>query len=85
MNEIYRMVSVALGEPPKKFDLEYRDDDKKYHLERDLTPQALSKSISRALISMIMLLCPTSLIMNTTKFTICHFMIMLLVVIKLSI
>ncbi|MDK7132090.1 C1 family peptidase, partial [Bifidobacterium breve] len=40
MNEIYRMVSVALGEPPKKFDLEYRDDDKKYHLERDLTPQA---------------------------------------------
>lgn len=40
LNEIYRMVSVALGEPPKKFDLEYRDDDKKYHLERDLTPQA---------------------------------------------
>ena len=40
LNEVYRMVSVALGEPPKKFDLEYRDDDKKYHLERDLTPRA---------------------------------------------
>ena len=39
LNEVYRMVSVALGEPPKKFDLEYRDDDKKYHLERDLTPR----------------------------------------------
>ncbi|MBC9722316.1 C1 family peptidase [Lactobacillus acidophilus] len=40
LNEVYRMVSVALGEPPKKFDLEYRDDDKKYHLEKDLTPRA---------------------------------------------
>ena len=39
LNEVYRMVSVALGEPPKKFDLEYRDDDKKYHLEKDLTPR----------------------------------------------
>ena len=39
LNEVYRMVSVALGEPPKKFDLEYRHDDKKYHLERDLTPR----------------------------------------------
>ncbi|RVU70746.1 MULTISPECIES: C1 family peptidase [Lactobacillus] len=39
LNEVYRMVAVALGEPPKKFDLEYRDDDKKYHLEKDLTPR----------------------------------------------
>lgn len=38
LNEVYRMAAVALGEPPKKFDLEYRDDDKKYHLEKDLTP-----------------------------------------------
>lgn len=39
LNEVYRMVSVALGEPPKKFDLEYRDDDKKYHLEKNMTPR----------------------------------------------
>lgn len=39
LNEVYRMASVALGEPPKKFDLEYRDDDKKYHLEKNMTPR----------------------------------------------
>lgn len=39
LNEVYRIVAVALGEPPKKFDLEYRDDHKKYHLEKDLTPR----------------------------------------------
>lgn len=39
LNEVYRMVSIALGEPPKKFDLEFRDDDKEYHLEKDLTPR----------------------------------------------
>ena len=38
LNEIYRMTAIAVGEPPKKFDLEYRDDDKKYHLDKDLTP-----------------------------------------------
>lgn len=43
LNEVYRMVSVALGEPPKKFDLEYRDDDKKYHLEKDLTPRQFAE------------------------------------------
>ncbi|MDF7671947.1 C1 family peptidase [Lactobacillus sp. ESL0701] len=39
LNEVYRMTAIAIGEPPKKFDLEYRDDDKKYHLDKDLTPQ----------------------------------------------
>jgi aminopeptidase C len=39
LNEVYRMVAVALGEPPKTFDLEYRDDQKHYHLDRNLTPQ----------------------------------------------
>ncbi len=40
LNETYRMIAVALGEPVKKFDLEYRDDDKKYHLDKDLTPRS---------------------------------------------
>lgn len=39
LKEIYRMVAIALGEPPKKFDLEYRDKNKKYHLDKDLTPR----------------------------------------------
>ncbi len=43
LNEVYRMAAVALGEPPKKFDLEYRDDDKKYHLEKDLTPRQFAE------------------------------------------
>lgn len=38
LNEVYQMTAIAVGEPPKKFDLEYRDDDKKYHLDKDLTP-----------------------------------------------
>lgn len=38
LNEVYQMTAIAVGEPPKKFDLEYRDDDKNYHLDKDLTP-----------------------------------------------
>ncbi|MDF7638076.1 C1 family peptidase [Lactobacillus sp. ESL0791] len=38
LGEIYRIVATAIGEPPTKFDFEYRDDDKKYHLDKDLTP-----------------------------------------------
>lgn len=38
LSEVYQMTAIAVGEPPKKFDLEYRDDDKNYHLENDLTP-----------------------------------------------
>lgn len=38
LNDIYRMTAIAVGEPPKTFDLEYRDDDKNYHLEKNLTP-----------------------------------------------
>ena len=38
LSEVYRMTAIAVGEPPKTFDLEYRDDDKKLHLDKDLTP-----------------------------------------------
>lgn len=38
LSEIYRMLSYFLGEPPKRFDFEYRDDDKKFFAERGLTP-----------------------------------------------
>ncbi|CCI84898.1 aminopeptidase C [Lactobacillus pasteurii DSM 23907 = CRBIP 24.76] len=39
LNEIYHIVATAFGQPPKVFDLEYRDDDKNYHLDKNLTPQ----------------------------------------------
>lgn len=37
--EIYRMLCLALGEPPERFDWEYRDKDKAFHAERGLTPK----------------------------------------------
>ena len=38
LSEIYRMTAIAVGEPPKTFDLEYRDDNKELHLDKNLTP-----------------------------------------------
>ncbi|UIP51001.1 C1 family peptidase [Ligilactobacillus salivarius] len=37
--EIYRILVYTLGEPPVKFDFEYRDSDNNYHIDQDLTPQ----------------------------------------------
>lgn len=39
LSEVYRMLTFFLGEPPKRFDFEYRDEDKEFHQDRDLTPQ----------------------------------------------
>ncbi|MGX4763764.1 C1 family peptidase [Holzapfeliella sp. JNUCC 72] len=40
LSEVYRMLAYALGNPPKTFDFEYRDTDKKYHRDAQLTPQS---------------------------------------------
>ncbi len=37
MAEFYRMLCHFLGEPPEQFDFEYRDADKVFHAERNLT------------------------------------------------
>ncbi|WP_407892648.1 C1 family peptidase [Lacticaseibacillus sp. N501-2] len=37
--EVYRILAYTLGNPPTEFDFEYRDDDKAYHIDRDLTPK----------------------------------------------
>ncbi|MCK8607423.1 C1 family peptidase [Apilactobacillus ozensis] len=37
--EIYRIAGYACGVPRETFDFEYRDDKKKYHLDKGLTPQ----------------------------------------------
>ncbi|AQW21783.1 aminopeptidase [Lentilactobacillus curieae] len=43
LNEIYKMLSYSLGEPVDHFDFEYRDKDKNYHIDRNLTPQDFFK------------------------------------------
>ncbi len=43
LNEVFRVLAISLGVPPKKFDFEYRDDDKNYHIDRDITPQEFFK------------------------------------------
>ena len=41
--EIYRMLVICLGEPPKTFTFEYRDKDKDFHRDADITPQEFFK------------------------------------------
>lgn len=43
LSEVYRMCALSFGEPPVKFDFEYRDKDNNYHIDKDLTPQAFFK------------------------------------------
>lgn len=50
LNEVYRICVYSFGEPPEKFDFEYRDEDKKYHQDLNLTPKEFAKKyISRNL------------------------------------
>lgn len=37
--EIYRILVYAFGEPPVNFDFEYRNDDKQYFNDRNITPK----------------------------------------------
>lgn len=39
LNEIYRMLCHFLGEPPTRFDFEYRDQADVFHRAADLTPE----------------------------------------------
>ena len=38
MGDVYKIAAYSFGEPPAKFDLEYRDDDKEFHQVLGLTP-----------------------------------------------
>ena len=40
LNEVYNILSICLGNPPKTFDFEYVDKDKAYHVDRNLTPMS---------------------------------------------
>lgn len=39
MQNIYNMLCICLGKPPKTFDFECRDKDKNFHRDLNLTPQ----------------------------------------------
>ena len=43
LREVYRILAISLGVPPKKFDFEYKDDDGNYHRDADLSPQDFFK------------------------------------------
>lgn len=36
---VYRLLSLTLGEPPVKFDFEYRDELNNFHVEHQISPQ----------------------------------------------
>lgn len=39
LNDVFRILAISLGVPPKKFDFEYKDDDSNYHREAGITPK----------------------------------------------
>ncbi|BBO00334.1 aminopeptidase C [Sporolactobacillus terrae] len=43
LSDIYRLLAFSLGEPPKTFDFEYRDEDKNFHRDLGITPQQFFK------------------------------------------
>lgn len=43
LDEIYRFLCMCFGRPPKTFDFEYVDKDKKYHIIKNMTPKTFYK------------------------------------------
>ncbi|MCC8100972.1 MAG: C1 family peptidase [Clostridiales bacterium] len=39
METVYNMLCIGFGKPPKTFDFEYRDKDKNFHRDTNLTPK----------------------------------------------
>lgn len=44
LKSVYRILCDIYGVPPTKFDFEYTDKDKKYHVERNITPLEFYKN-----------------------------------------
>lgn len=43
LSEIYKLLCVFFGQPPASFDFEYKDKDKKFYADRELTPHEFFK------------------------------------------
>lgn len=39
LQDVYNFLAISLGTPPTNFDFEYRDEEKNYHIDQNLTPQ----------------------------------------------
>lgn len=72
LEEVYRMLVIHLGEPPKEFLWQWRDKDKAFHRDGVLTPQAFfEKHIACDLDSMVCLIhCPQSSKSYNTHYTV---------------
>ncbi|HZT42186.1 MAG TPA: C1 family peptidase [Chthonomonadaceae bacterium] len=72
--EVYRMLCIHLGEPPKEFLWQWRDKDKKFHRDGVLTPQEFfAKHVPVDLDSMVCLIhCPTEATPFNTLYTISY-------------
>lgn len=62
VGQFYRMLCVHLGEPPRSFEWQWRDKDKQFHRDGDLTPQEFyTRYVDFDLDSMVCLIhCPTA-------------------------
>ncbi|GKQ42181.1 aminopeptidase C [Companilactobacillus sp. RD055328] len=43
LSEVYRILVYTVGTPPTEFDWSYRDDDKNFHQDKNITPQDFFK------------------------------------------
>lgn len=62
MDEVYRMLAIHLGEPPREFIWQWRDKDNNFHRDGTLSPQEFYKRyVQFDLDSMVCLInCPTA-------------------------
>jgi bleomycin hydrolase len=72
LEEVYRMLCIHLGEPPKEFHWQWRDKDKEFHRDGTITPQQfLEKHVPIDLDSMVCLIhCPQKTRDYNTLYTI---------------
>lgn len=45
VEDIYKMLVISFGTPPLKFDWSYKDEDKKFYREKDITPHDFLKNM----------------------------------------
>src|SRR5207247_5580585 len=74
LEEIYRMLAIHLGEPPARFLWQWRDKDKKFHRDGEITPQEFFvKHVPIDLDSMVCLIhCPQAGKKFNTLYTISY-------------
>jgi bleomycin hydrolase len=72
LNEVYRMLAIHLGEPPREFFWQWRDKDKEFHRDGVITPQKFfERHVPVDLDSLVCLIhCPQSTKSYNTLYTI---------------